>query len=143
MWSPSSTTRCSRCRRWGVSDGSHEGAGRFPVAEASPGSPAAALTVRPGLRVRPQRPARAFVGALVVVAAVVAALALYSRIGDRREVLMVTRTVLAGEQLSDADLRVVSVGSDADFAGGVGSRPRGGGWPVRQGASGIGVVVGR
>ena len=88
-----------------------------PVVEASPGSPAAALTVRPGLRVRPQRPARAFVGALVVVAAVVAALALYSRIGDRREVLMVTRTVLAGEQLSDSDLRVVSVGSDADFAG--------------------------
>ena len=30
---------------------------------------------------------------------------------------MVTRTVLAGEQLSDSDLRVVSVGSDADFAG--------------------------
>ena len=29
---------------------------------------------------------------------------------------MVTRTVLAGEQLSDSDLRVVSVGSDADFA---------------------------
>lgn len=84
--------------------------------DASSASPASALTVRPGLRVRPQRPGRAVVGGLVVVAAVVAALALYSRIGDRREVLMVTRTVLAGEQLVDSDLRVVSIGSDEDFA---------------------------
>src|SRR4051794_2949918 len=70
------------------------------------------LPPRSGLRVRPQRPARALFGLLVVLAAVVAALAIYTRIGDRHEVLAVTRTVLAGEQLTDADLRVVSISSD-------------------------------
>lgn len=73
------------------------------------------LTPREGLRVRPQRPARALLGALLVVGAVVAALTIYTRIGDRREVLAVTRTVLAGEQLSDADLKVVSISSDDGF----------------------------
>jgi hypothetical protein len=61
---------------------------------------------------RPQRPMRALVGALVVVASVVAALALYARIGDRTEVLAVTRDVLAGEQVTDADIEVVSFSSD-------------------------------
>lgn len=70
------------------------------------------LAPRSGLRVRPQRPARALFGLLLVLAAVVAALAIYTRIGDRHEVLAVTRTVLAGEQLTDADLRVVSISSD-------------------------------
>jgi hypothetical protein len=55
---------------------------------------------------------RALVGALVVVASVVAALALYARIGDRTEVLAVARDVLAGEQISDADIEVVSMSSD-------------------------------
>jgi hypothetical protein len=55
---------------------------------------------------------RALVGALVVVASVVAALALFTRIGDRTEVLAVARDVLAGEQITDADLEVVSISSD-------------------------------
>ena len=55
---------------------------------------------------------RALVGALVVVASVVAALAIYTRIGNRTEVLAVARDVLAGEQISDDDLEVVSISSD-------------------------------
>jgi hypothetical protein len=55
---------------------------------------------------------RALVGALVVVASVVAALALYTRIGDRTEVLAVARDVLAGEQITDADVEVVSFSTD-------------------------------
>jgi hypothetical protein len=65
--------------------------------------------------VRPQRPARALFGALLVVASVAVALTVYSRVGDRREVLAVTRTVLAGEQLSDTDFKVVSISSDDAF----------------------------
>jgi hypothetical protein len=61
---------------------------------------------------RPQRPMRALVGALVVVASVVAALAAYARIGDRTEVLAVARDVLAGEQITDADIEVVSISTD-------------------------------
>ena len=67
---------------------------------------------KPGLRMRPHRPMRALAGALIVVASVVAALALYTRIGDRTEVLAVSRDVLAGEQIDDADLEVVSMSSD-------------------------------
>lgn len=81
----------------------------------APGSPAAELASKPGLRVRPYRPMRALVGALIVVAAVVAALAIYTRIGNRTEVLAVTRAVLAGEQITDADLQVVSISSDDSF----------------------------
>jgi hypothetical protein len=84
-----------------------------PVAAvvASPGSPAAqrAALGRHGAGSRPVRPLRALVGALLVVTAVVAALAVYTRIGDRVEVLATGRTVLAGERLSASDLRVVSV----------------------------------
>ena len=87
--------------------------GTTPAAPA-PGSPAAALASKPGLRMRPQRPLRALAGALVVVASVVAALALYARIGNRSEVLALSRDVLAGEQISDADLQVVSISSDGD-----------------------------
>jgi len=58
---------------------------------------------------------RALVGALIVVAAVIAALAIYTRIGDRTEVLAVSRTILAGEQITDADLQVVSISSDDSF----------------------------
>src|SRR3954453_15587213 len=68
----------------------------------------AELAPRTGLRVRPQRPGRALFGVLLVVVA----LTIYTRIGDRHEVLAVTRTVLAGEQLPAADLRVVSISSD-------------------------------
>ena len=67
----------------------------------------AELAPRTGLRVRPQRPGRALFGVLLVVA-----LTIYTRIGDRHEVLAVTRTVLAGAQLSASDLRVVSISSD-------------------------------
>ena len=73
------------------------------------------LTPRAGLRVRPQRPARALFGLLLVIASVVAALAVYTRIGDRQDALAVTRTVLAGDQLTEADLKVVSISSDDSF----------------------------
>ena len=49
---------------------------------------------------------------MVVVASVVAALAIYTRIGNRTEVLAVSRDVLAGEQIADDDLEVVSISSD-------------------------------
>jgi hypothetical protein len=55
---------------------------------------------------------RALVGALIVVVSVVAALAVYARIGDRTEVLAVSRDVHAGEQITDADIEVVSISSD-------------------------------
>ena len=86
-------------------------AGRHGGSAPPPGSPAAVLASKPGLRMRPQRPMRALAGALVVVASVVAALAIYARIGNRTEVLAVSRDVLAGEQISDADLQVVSISS--------------------------------
>jgi hypothetical protein len=73
------------------------------------------LSPRAGLRVRPQRPVRAVFGALLVVASVVVALTIFTKIGDRREVLAVNRTILAGEQLADGDFRVVSISSDDDF----------------------------
>jgi hypothetical protein len=81
----------------------------------APGSPAAELASKPGLRMRPQRPMRALVGALIVVASIVAALALYARIGNRIEVLALSRDVLAGQQITDADLAVVSISSDDDL----------------------------
>jgi len=58
---------------------------------------------------------RALVGALIVVAAVIAALAIYTRVGNRTDVLAVTRPILAGEQIIDADLQVVSISSDDSF----------------------------
>jgi hypothetical protein len=78
----------------------------------APGSPAAELASKPGLRMRPQRPMRAFAGALIVVASVVAALALYTRIGNRTEVLALSQDVMAGAQITEADLEVVSISSD-------------------------------
>lgn len=84
-------------------------------AGSEPGTPAAELASRSGLRVRPYRPMRALVGALLVVASVVAALAIYARVGNRSEVLAVNRDVLAGEQITDADLQVVSISSDDSF----------------------------
>ncbi len=87
-------------------------AGRTGATGPPPGSPAAALASKPGLRMRPQRPMRAVVGALVVVASVVAALAIYTRIGNRTDVLAVARDVLAGEQIGADDLEVVAISSD-------------------------------
>ena len=87
-------------------------AGSSSRAAPAPGSPAAELASKPGLRMRPHRPMRALAGALIVVASVVAALALYTRIGNRTDVLAVSRDVLAGEQITDADLEVVSMSSD-------------------------------
>lgn len=86
-------------------------------AVAAPGSPAAVLAESrgAGLRIRPHRPMRAIIGAFLVVAAVVAALALYTALGDKTEVLAVTRNVLAGEQITSADLRVVAISSDDDI----------------------------
>jgi hypothetical protein len=81
-----------------------------------PGSPAAGLAARSRLRMRPYRPVRALAGATLVVASVVTAIALYSRVADRTEALAVTRTVLAGEQITAADLEVVSLASDDDLA---------------------------
>jgi hypothetical protein len=82
------------------------------AAGPAPGSPAAELAARSGLRMRPHRPMRALVGTLIVVASVIAALALYARVGDRTEVLAVSRDVLAGEQLTAADLEIVAFSSD-------------------------------
>lgn len=74
------------------------------------------LPAATGLRLRPKRPARAILAVFLVVASVVAALTIYVRIGDRQEVLAATRTVLAGEQLSATDFRVVSISTDDDLA---------------------------
>jgi hypothetical protein len=91
--------------------------GSVSLLDASgPSSVPGELAASRGLRVRPQRPMRALVGVLVVLAGVVAALAVYTRVGDRSEVLMLSRTVLAGEELSAGDLRVVSIASDEEFA---------------------------
>jgi len=65
---------------------------------------------------RPSRPTRAIAGALLVVASVVAALALYTRLGDRTQVLALARDVLAGETVDGADLQVVSISTDDDLA---------------------------
>lgn len=79
-------------------------------------TPGAELAASRGLRMRPHRPARALAGALIVITSVVAALALYTRLGDRTEVLAVNRTILAGEVITDADLAVVSLASDDELA---------------------------
>ena len=68
-----------------------------------------------GLRVRPQRPIRALFAALLIAASVAVAVTVYARLGDRHDVLALQRTVLAGEQVTDADLRVVSLSSDDAF----------------------------
>lgn len=90
--------------------------GRLPRDRAAPaaGSPAEVLerTRSSVFGNRGYRPARALAGGLVVIAAIVAALAIYSSRGDRTEVLAVTRTVLAGETLTVSDLQIVAVSGD-------------------------------
>lgn len=79
-------------------------------------TPADMLAARSGLRMRPMRPVRALFGALLMVTAIVAALAIYARLGDRTSVLALNRIVLAGERITAADLRVVGVSSDDPIA---------------------------
>lgn len=74
------------------------------------------LPVATGLRLRPRRPARALLAVLLVVASVAASLTIYLRIGNREAVLAATRTVLAGEQLTRSDFRVVSISTDDQLA---------------------------
>jgi hypothetical protein len=88
---------------------------RADSASPAPGSPAAELAAGAGLRVRPYRPMRALVGAMIVVASVIAALAIYTKVGDRNEVLAVRNGVLAGELITDENLQVVSISSDDSF----------------------------
>jgi hypothetical protein len=51
----------------------------------------------------------------MVVASVVVAIAIYTSVGDRDDVLAIRDGVLAGEQITDADLQVVSISSDDPF----------------------------
>jgi len=76
----------------------------------------AEMTAGSGLRVRPPRTARAVCAVLVMVASVAFSLTLWYRTGDRHEVLALTRTVLAGEQVTESDLREISIASDSSFA---------------------------
>jgi hypothetical protein len=76
----------------------------------------AELAAGSGLRVRPQRTIRAVCAGLVIVASVAFFLTLLTRTGDRHEVLALTRTVLAGEQVTASDLREVAIASDSSFA---------------------------
>jgi hypothetical protein len=51
----------------------------------------------------------------LLITSIVVALTIYTRVGDRRQVLMTTRDVLAGEQLTANDVRVVAIASDDAF----------------------------
>src|SRR4051794_11250350 len=73
------------------------------------------LGPRSALRLRRPRTERALGGLFVVALAVVVVSVMIIRAGDRHDVLAVSRTVLAGEQLTDADLRVVSISADDSF----------------------------
>jgi SAF domain len=55
------------------------------------------------------------VGVVLLITSLVVALTIYTRVGDRRQVLMTSRDVLAGEQLTADDVRVVAVASDDAF----------------------------
>jgi hypothetical protein len=66
-------------------------------------------------RWKPRYPARAAIGILLMVASVLTALSIYQRVGHRRNVLVLTRNVLAGEQVKADDLRPVAVSTDAEL----------------------------
>jgi hypothetical protein len=66
-------------------------------------------------RWKPRYPARAAIGILLMVASVLTALAIYQRVGHRRNVLVLTRNVLAGEQVKADDLKPVAVSTDAEL----------------------------
>ena len=55
---------------------------------------------------------RVAAGALILVACTLAAVVVYGRVGDRRAVLVVARSVDVGETLEAGDLRVVHVSAD-------------------------------
>ena len=55
---------------------------------------------------------RVAAGALVLVVCMLAAVLIYGRVGDRREVLAMARTVEVGQTVHPTDLRVVRVSSD-------------------------------
>lgn len=63
-------------------------------------------------RWKPRYPARAAIGVLLMVASVLTALAIYQRVGHRRNVLVLTRNVLAGEQVKATDFGPVAVSTD-------------------------------
>lgn len=113
-------TRTSTSTTTGVTTGStgrRSTANGHTVADAAaPGSPAALSSKLPGLRMRPQRPIRALLGALLVVGSVVAAITIYTSLGDRVKVLAATRTILAGEPIDAADLRIVAISTDDELA---------------------------
>jgi hypothetical protein len=71
---------------------------------------------RSGLRLRPRRPKRLLIAAAAMVTAVALSVSVYSKIGHRRDVLMMTRDVMAGEQLRDTDVGLVSLSSDDSLA---------------------------
>lgn len=55
---------------------------------------------------------RVAAGALVLVVCMLAAVLIYGRVGDRREVLAMARTVEVGQMVQPTDLRVARVSSD-------------------------------
>lgn len=90
---------------------------RRAVLHATPppatGLPGVAVSQRrAGLRLRPARPGRVAAAVLLLVGSVVAALTVYVRIGDRHDVLMLTRDVLAGAQLQPGDIATVAISAD-------------------------------
>ena len=74
---------------------------------------AAPLPAPPTLTSGAQRNrSRVAAGALILVACTLAAVVVYGRVGDRRAVLAVVRSVDVGETLEASDLRVVHVSAD-------------------------------
>ena len=61
-----------------------------------------------------RHPSRMLAGALVVIIFAMAASAIYTKIGDRSEVLVFSRPVEQGHVITDGDLRVASVAVDKD-----------------------------
>ena len=83
--------------------------------EATTAAPELPTAAR-GLRITPRRPGRALLGLLLVAASVATAMTIYLRIGDRMDVLVAARPVLAGQQIEPSDLRVVSVSIDGGLS---------------------------
>ena len=74
---------------------------------------ASPLPATPALTSSTQRNrSRVAAGALILVACTLAAVVVYGRVGDRRAVLAVARSVDVGETLDASDLRVVHVSSE-------------------------------
>jgi hypothetical protein len=71
---------------------------------------------RPGLRLLPRRPKRLLIAAAALVAAMALGSSVYLKLGHRQDVLILTRDVMAGEQLRDSDVAPVSVSTDDQLA---------------------------